>query len=60
MTSYLNRLRKELASLEQEREFALMADDFAVTNGSLKNLDRHIAHLRSLIADEVGKVSEAA
>lgn len=60
MTSYINRLKKELASLKQEREFALMADDFAVTNGSLKTIDRHIWHLESLIADELGKLKEAA
>lgn len=60
MTSYINRLKKELASLKQEREFALMADDFAVTNGSLKAIDRHIWHLESLIADELGKLKEVA
>lgn len=60
MTSYLNRLRRELDNLKAERRVAEMADDFAYTNGTIRSFDREISRIRSLILEEEGRASLAA
>jgi hypothetical protein len=51
MTSITARYRKEIASLRTEREMRLLSDDFAMTNGTIREIDRQIIHLKALLVE---------
>lgn len=59
MTSYLTRLRRELADLKAERTAAEMRDDFAYTNGTIRSIDAAILRIRHLIEEEEGRAVAA-
>lgn len=49
--AFTTRLRREIVQLRAERERCLVLDPEAITNGTIRRLDRAIDRLRDLIAE---------
>lgn len=46
---YLACLQRQIAKLRHDREMRLISDDFAMTNGTIREFDRQISHLQGLL-----------